>query len=94
MRANIDFMVLDAWMSISRNFHIRFHKHLIYRSCSIGMSLNNRIMKLFVNITHPYLRVQNHKVAVRTHASAVLIDSISIASLGTFTFIYKEFELF
>ena len=41
VRPNSDFMVLDTWMSILRNFHIKFHQHLIYHSCSISVSINN-----------------------------------------------------
>ena len=57
-------------------FRIRFRQHLIYHSFSVSVSLNNQTMKPTVNVPRNINipRVQNHKVAVRTHASAVLND--------------------
>ena len=40
-RPNSDFMILVAWMSILRNFPVRFHQHLPCHSCRISVSLNN-----------------------------------------------------
>ena len=48
VRANSDFMILVV--DVYFNFHIGFPWYLIYRSCSISVSLNNQMIKLTVGI--------------------------------------------
>ena len=74
MRANSDFMVLDALFYVI--FVLSFNNFqfiIVVASVCLNKLTVNIIRN--INITqyrHP--RVQNHKVAVRTHASAVLND--------------------
>ncbi|CAD1474642.1 unnamed protein product [Heterotrigona itama] len=46
LRANSDFMALDAWLSILRDFR----QDLIYHSCSNSVGRNNQMIKPTVNI--------------------------------------------